>query len=117
MAGSIDLAVGNILGGIAIQSTLLILFDFMSKKRETQPFFTLDSSETSILQGLFLVAILSMVLIGKQFTESFIIFRTTPPVFFILRLWIIIILAMKQFQNSNLSKDTTIEEKKHTIKI
>ncbi len=109
--GNIDLAVGNILGGIAIQSTLLILFDFMSRERETLPFSTLASSETSILQGLFLVAILSMVLIGKQFPESFIVFRTTPPVFFILILWILSILAMKQFQNSNLSKNTTIEEK------
>jgi cation:H+ antiporter len=50
--GSIDLAIGNVLGGISIQSMLLALFDFASQK-ESKPLSTLTSSKTSILRVYF----------------------------------------------------------------
>jgi cation:H+ antiporter len=113
--GTIDVAVGNVLGGIAIQSALLILFDFASRKHDKKPLSTLTSSETGLLQGLFLVGILCMVMVGKQFPENFIFSRTTPPELLIVALWIASILAMKKFQKFN--PKTPIVEVKKTTKL
>lgn len=101
----IGLASGNILGGIAIQSVMLALFDFASRKK-SKPLSTLTSSETSILQGLFLVAVLAIVIIGNQFGNDFIFTRTTPPELLIGVVWIGSIVAMKKFQKSNPSSVT-----------
>lgn len=67
--GDVDLAVGNLLGGIVIQSMLLVLFDFASRK-EKKPLSTLVSNKASIVQGLFLIIILALVIVGKQLNES-----------------------------------------------
>ncbi len=56
ISGDTSLAVGNILGGIAIQTLLLSFFDFLRQKKI--PLSTIISSHGSMLQGLFLVFIL-----------------------------------------------------------
>ncbi|HWL00177.1 MAG TPA: hypothetical protein VNQ55_09530 [Parapedobacter sp.] len=100
LKGDIGLATGNILGGIAVQSVLLVLFDFASRKQH-KPLSTLTSSETSVIQGLFLVAILTVVVIGHQFRNSLLFARTTPPEVLIGVMWILSIFAMKKFQKNN----------------
>ena len=92
--GDIDLAVGNILGGIVIQSLLLVLFDFASRK-EKKPFSTLVSDKASIVQGLFLIIILVLVILGKQLKESNILFRSTAPEVLIAFSWIVSILLLR----------------------
>lgn len=95
--GNVDLAVGNILGGIVIQSILLVLFDFASRK-EKKPLSTLVSNKASIVQGLFLIIILVLVILGKEITPSSLIFRTTPPELLIAFSWISSILILKKVQ-------------------
>lgn len=107
LKGNIDLAIGNILGGIAIQSALLILFDFASRN-EKLPLSTLTSNETSILQGLFLILILIFVIIGKQFPENIIFNHSTPPEILIVFVWIISLLAIKKFQKGNIKEGKNI---------
>ncbi|WP_027377637.1 sodium:calcium antiporter [Kaistella palustris] len=97
LKGNIDLAVGNILGGIVIQSMLLVLFDFASRK-EKAPLSTLVSNKASIVQGLFLIIILVLVILGKEITSSGLIFRTTPPELLILISWITGIIILKKVQ-------------------
>lgn len=65
-----SLAIGNILGGIALQTILLSLFDFASGKNEQRPFSTLVGHPVSILQGVFLVSILAFVIMGTQFNKT-----------------------------------------------
>jgi|WetSurMetagenome_2_1015567.scaffolds.fasta_scaffold103587_2 cation:H+ antiporter len=101
LKGNIDLAVGNILGGIVVQSVLLVLFDFSGRK-QTKPLTTLTSTKTSILQGLFLIIILLFVIIGKQLNSSLVFARTTPPEILILVVWFVSIVAMKKFQSDNI---------------
>lgn len=103
--GNVDLAVGNILGGITIQTVLLVWFDFAGRK-EPRPLSTLTSSKTSILQGLYLIGILSLVVIGKQFNGTFIFNRVTPPELFIAFAWIGSIITMKRFQESTIENAT-----------
>ncbi|TDG35581.1 sodium:calcium antiporter [Pedobacter changchengzhani] len=104
MSGNIDLAVGNILGGIVIQSLLLVLFDFASRK-EPKPLSTLVSNKTSILQGLFLIIILVLVILGKQIHQSNMMFRSTAPEILIAFSWLTSILLLKKFQSKK--KDTS----------
>lgn len=96
--GEIDLAVGNILGGIVIQSLLLVLFDFASRK-EKKPLSTLVSDKASIIQGLFLIIILVFVIIGKQLKESSMLFRSSIPELLIVFSWIASIVLLKKVQD------------------
>lgn len=95
--GNIDLAVGNILGGIVMQSLLLVLFDFYSRK-ERKPLSTLVSNKASLIQGLFLIIILVLVILGKELSASSLFFRTTPPELLIGFSWIISIIILKKVQ-------------------
>jgi cation:H+ antiporter len=108
MKGEMELATGNILGGIAIQTVLLVVFDFASRK-EHSPLTRLTNSKTSMLQGLFLIAILSFVVAGKQFPEAFLFNRTTPAEWMIVIGWIGSILAMKTFQRNNKEEVYTVD--------
>ncbi|MBF8455595.1 sodium:calcium antiporter [Kaistella sp. G5-32] len=116
--GNIDIAVGNILGGIVIQSMLLVLFDFASRK-EKQPLSTLVSNKASLIQGLFLILILVMVILGKELTPSSLMFRTTPPELLIAFSWITSIIILKKVQTKrepSLSDSTKGEKTKMTPK-
>ena len=107
--GNTDLAVGNILGGIVIQSALLILFDFINKK-EKKPLSTLTNDKTSILQGLFLILILSCVVVGTQLKPNVLFARTTPPELLIVCLWLVSIFAMSKFQTPAKTKNKTAKK-------
>ncbi|MEO8760356.1 MAG: sodium:calcium antiporter [Bacteroidia bacterium] len=112
--GNIDLAVGNILGGILVQSTLLVLFDFAGRK-QPKPLSTLTSSKSSILQGLFLIIVLTFVIMGKQLKPTLIFARTTPPEIIIVLVWIVSVFAMKKFQSTD--KDEAQTKKKVQSKL
>lgn len=64
------MATGNILGGIALQTILLSLFDFAARKNEQKPLTALIAPSVSMLQGVFLIAILAMVIMVTQFDKS-----------------------------------------------
>ncbi len=105
--GNIDLAVGNILGGIVIQSMLLVLFDFASRK-EKKPLSALVSDKASILQGLFLISILAFVILGKQLNQSMIAYRSTPPELLIALSWIVSILLLRGIKDKKQTKLTKV---------
>jgi cation:H+ antiporter len=107
--GDIDLAIGNILGGIVIQSLLLVLFDFASRN-EKNPLSTLVSNKASIAQGLFLVGILGLVIVGRQLKNSDIMFGTTAPELLIVFSWIASILVIRKVQVKKQSSGDTLEK-------
>lgn len=115
--GDVDLAIGNILGGIVIQSVLLVLFDFASRK-EKKPLSTLVSGKASILQGLFLVIILTLVILGRQLNETAIFFRSTIPELLIAFSWVASIILLKKIQGTQQLKDqnTSSGSKRYTKK-
>ncbi|MBN8675049.1 hypothetical protein PDL71_11025 [Lacibacter sp. MH-610] len=94
--GDTSLALGNILGGIAIQTVLLVLFDFASRKNEDKPLSTLTSNRNSIAQGLFLCAILALVIMGSRFDEKFVMQNVSPIEAMILGSWILSLFVIKQ---------------------
>jgi cation:H+ antiporter len=112
--GNTDLAIGNILGGIVIQTFLLVIFDFSARKQK-KPLSTLTSSKTSLLQGLFLIVILATVVIGRQMKESLIFASTTPPELGILVVWILSILVIKKLQDPDQAKEPQEQPKQNKL--
>jgi cation:H+ antiporter len=84
---SLGLAVGNILGGIAIQTVVLVLLDGPGL-RSRVPLSSLVSSLTIALEGLVLIAILMLCVLGALSPPSLIYARTTPAELAILFAWI-----------------------------
>lgn len=83
----IGIAIGNILGGIAIQTVVLVLLDVFGVGREDSLTYK-SASLVLVLEGLLVLLVLSLVVIGHQLPASLIFFRITPPGFLILISWI-----------------------------
>lgn len=82
-----DIAISNILGGIALQTVVLVLIDIFGVGRSA-PLTQKGHSKILILEGVALIFILSIVIIAKQFPADLIYFRTTPFEWLILIIWI-----------------------------
>jgi cation:H+ antiporter len=83
----LTLAVGNILGGIAIQTVVLVILDGPGL-RSHPPLTSVVTSLTIVLQGLVLIAILMLCMLGALSPPSLIFARTTPAEITILLAWI-----------------------------
>ncbi|MDQ2866380.1 MAG: sodium:calcium antiporter [Candidatus Eremiobacteraeota bacterium] len=84
---TMSLAVGNILGGIAIQTAVLVLLDGPGL-RSRVPLMSTVRSLTIVLQGMVLVAILMFCIIGSLMPREAIAFRMTPAEIAIVIAWI-----------------------------
>lgn len=104
LKGDTSLALGNILGGIALQTVLLALFDFASRK-EKLPLTTLTSNVNSITQGMFLALILGLVILGAQFKNEYVMFRAAPIELFIVGAWFLSLLFVKKCEQMNYIPD------------
>src|SRR3954453_10897777 len=80
LAHQLDVAVGNILGGIAIQTVVLVVLDGAGV-RPRKPLTYLAASLTLLLEGAFVVALLLVVVMSTQLPASLIAVRVTPVLF------------------------------------
>lgn len=83
----LSLAVGNLLGGIAIQTAVLALLDGPGM-RNRRPLSSSVPSLTIVLEALVLIAILMLCIIGALSPKSLVIARTTPAEIGIVILWL-----------------------------
>ncbi len=74
----VDVAVGNILGGIAIQTVVLAVLD-AAGTRPRKPLTYLAASLTLVLEAGLVVALLVIVVMSTQLPSSLIAWRLTPP--------------------------------------
>jgi cation:H+ antiporter len=84
---NLSLAVGNILGGIAIQTVVLVVLDGPGL-RGHPPLTSVVTSLTIVLQGLVLIAILMLCMLGALSPPGLVIARTTPAEIAILLAWL-----------------------------
>ncbi len=84
---NMDMAISNILGGIAIQTVVLVLIDIFGVGK-LGPLSLKSTSLILLLEGVSLIFILTLVLIGKQFSTDLIFFRTTPFEWMIVAVWL-----------------------------
>jgi cation:H+ antiporter len=76
-SGNVDVAVGNILGGIAIQTVVLCVLDVFGTTGD-RPLTYRSASLVLLLEGILVVAMLALVIAGTQLSGDLIAFRLTP---------------------------------------
>jgi cation:H+ antiporter len=87
-SGQLDVAVSNILGGIAIQTVVLVALDGFGV-RERRPLTYQAASLTLVLEGLVVLAVLAAVVMGTQLPADLVRFRVSPDVVLITVIWVL----------------------------
>ncbi len=83
----IELAVGNILGGIALQTVVLVVLDVFGVGKKESLTYKAASLEL-VLEGLLVLVVLVFVIVGHQLPASLFFFRMSPSVLLIFVAWI-----------------------------
>ena len=87
LGGNVDVAIGNILGGIALQTVVLVALDFAGRHRAL-PLTARVGSLDGVLSGLLVIAVLTLAILGHQFPADFTFARLTPDVVLITVAWL-----------------------------
>lgn len=88
LSGNVGVAVGNILGGIAIQTVVLAVLDGAGV-RGPRPLTYRAASLVLVLEAVLVVAVLAVVVAGTQLPASLIALRLTPGPVLIAVLWVV----------------------------
>src|SRR5476649_602967 len=84
----LELAIGNILGGIAIQTVVLVVLDEFGLGK-SDPLTYRAASLVLVLEGLMVIAVLTLVVIGNQLNASVIYFGVSPVEATIALVWLV----------------------------
>ncbi len=87
LAHQIDIAVGNILGGIAIQTVVLAVLDACTAQDEP-PLTYQAASLVLVLEGAMVIAVLVVVVMGTQLPASAVAARLSPDSVAIVVIWV-----------------------------
>jgi cation:H+ antiporter len=87
LAGQLGIAIGNILGGIAIQTAVLAVLDGFGVR--DRPLTNRAASLVLALEGTLVIALLTIVVMGNRLAPSAIYLRVTPPGIAIVVCWIV----------------------------
>lgn len=88
LQNNMELAVGNVLGGISMQTLVLVILDVFGTPKKTSLTYQ-SASLPRAIEGLLVMMILTLVILGHQLPSSLIFFRVTPGVLLIAIAWII----------------------------
>jgi cation:H+ antiporter len=83
--GDLGVAVGNILGGIAIQTVVLVILDALMKDK--RPLTYRAASLTLVIEGLLVITVLIVAIAATQLPASLIALRVTPDSLLIALFW------------------------------
>jgi cation:H+ antiporter len=86
LSHSLGIAVGNILGGIAAQTVVLVLLDAFGSRRE--PLTYRAASLVLVIEASIVIAMLVVVVMGTRLSPSLIFARMTPAGIALLALWV-----------------------------
>ena len=95
LAGSVGVAVGNILGGIAIQTVVLVGLDGFGV-RGSRPLTYRAASLVLVLEGALVAAVLAVAVAGTQLPASVIAWRIAPEDVLIAALWVVGLLLIQR---------------------
>jgi cation:H+ antiporter len=95
LAHQLDVAVGNILGGIAIQTVVLAVLD-AAGTRPRKPLTYLAASLNLVLEAGLVVAMLVIVVMSTQLPSSLIAWRLTPGAVLIGIVWAVGLLLIRR---------------------
>jgi cation:H+ antiporter len=89
LSGELGIAVGNILGGIAIQTAVLVLVDAFGVRGGGRPLTYQAASLVLVLEGTLVVAVLAVTIMSSRLPSSLILGRVTPGGLLIVIFWIV----------------------------
>jgi len=87
LSHNLGIAIGNILGGIAIQTVVLVILDQFGV-RSKHPLSYMAASLLLVLEGVLVVAVLTVAIVGTQLPSSLIVARIAPGGLLITVLWL-----------------------------
>ncbi len=108
-----DVAISNIIGGIAIQTVVLVFIDIIGVGR-TAPLTWKGHSRVLILEGISLIFILALIIIGKQFQGHFKGFSAGPIEYLILIIWLVSVYVLSKLGRMDANKDKELKEIHHS---
>ncbi len=82
----LSIAVGNILGGISLQTVVLVILDVFGLGKVASLTYR-AASLSLVLEGIFVIAILTVAVMGSQLPATLIFGRVTPAGLMIALLW------------------------------
>lgn len=88
LSGEIGIAIGNILGGIAIQTVVLVALDAFGL-HGGKPLTYRAASLQLVLEGSLVVAVLLIAIMGTQLPSSLIVWRVAPSGLLIAIAWVV----------------------------
>jgi cation:H+ antiporter len=99
LSDNIGVAVGNILGGIAIQTVVLVVLD-AAGVRGDRPLTYRAASLVLVLEALLVVAVLAVVVASTQLPADLIALRLTPGPVLITVLWVVGLFLLRRASTS-----------------
>lgn len=94
----LEIGISNILGGIAIQTVVICLFDFF-RTDKSRPFSVESSSNQMIVEGLMVIFILSLVILGHFLPPTLSLGRIPLVEFSIVLFWILGLVVLNHDKN------------------
>src|SRR5205085_8849244 len=88
MRNQLGIATGNILGGIAIQTVVLVVLDAFAMKKRA-PLAGHSAGLDLVLEAVFVIVMLTLVIIGHQLPDALVWHGLTPDGLVICGAWII----------------------------
>jgi cation:H+ antiporter len=89
-SGSVEVAVGNILGGIALQTVVIVILDLFGKRAKgAKPLTYRAASLSLVIEALVVIAVLSIVVAGTQLPKNLDFLRFTPQAILIAIAWVL----------------------------
>jgi cation:H+ antiporter len=95
LSGDVGVAVGNILGGIAIQTLVLVALDAFGLRGD-HPLTYRAASLVLVLEGTLVTAVLAVVVAGSQLPSSLIWWRISPGSVLIAVIWVVGLLLLQR---------------------
>jgi len=95
LAHNLGIAIGNILGGIAIQTVVLVALDVFAVRGE-RPLSYRAASLQLVLEAALVIAVLVVAVGGTQLPSSLIAFRVAPAGLLIALLWAVGLLLLNR---------------------
>ena len=88
LAHNLGIAIGNILGGIAIQTVVLVVLDGFGLRRKAGLTYEAASLQL-VLEGVLVISVLVISIMGTQLPKSVIFVRLAPGDLLIAGLWLV----------------------------
>ncbi|MCB5291156.1 sodium:calcium antiporter [Arthrobacter sp. SO3] len=97
--GNVGVAVGNILGGIAIQTVVLVILDVFGNKGK-EPLSYRAASLSLVIEAITVIGVLGVVIAGSQMPPDLVLLRLTPAAVLIVLIWVLGLFLVQRSQKS-----------------